>query len=730
MVLKFMKNKDQYQRELTIRIESGVALTNCIVPVIAQYDETKVDIKSLWTFIKDYLPGSERPDEYCHVLVMPYGDRNLDMIFRSERPDRLQVWNYAKQIALLLRKLHNYGLVHGDLKMSNIIRIKGRLMLIDLDASAKVGEEIGAKFSSGVVAPEMIYAVSGITETEEIANYYKYEDKENQQKRKPRFVGGERNKIGYLVRSFLVRLVVVEHNDTDTRRTQSESEYVPKEIDDLPYNIRSAKKSMDVWAFGVMLYAMCAGRPLFPTNLDDDITEGADLKNLYEWKTFHGNVDDYEAKTLLDDILQKDPEKRPTIEQILEHDFSNPKSLSNKIERVVQETRRIEHEIGEMIIFQKHSDRVEEIIFENDSDLYEEQSSSESYDQEAYDKSDNESSRSDDVSDTDDQHGCKSGRDQMVRAPFAYNDTHTAATLQEKKTLAVEDSHVEDTYMIGLQEPQGINPDNHDKSLSEKDLIVEEGMKRGNGKLGEDLKKTDTENLSEKVDDGIEKMLDAQMMTNRMVKNFLNERICPRYIVTLPASKSSKWFSDEVKLYFVCPISMEIPIGTDGEMMGYELNEPEKWILDYGPSLLLVWKIARVVFAGHGIVYEENFLDEMERQIVGVIEGEQKQTARDVLTRRCIEDFTDLTYDGKQVIPDYYREEGQKSFDGIFDSLQDPQFEKSGLKLATCFRDGTSEFVHPDIVSLYEEYGEKCFRMTPEVIRAKRTVATERCDKK
>lgn len=63
-----------------------------------------------------------------------------------------------KEIAKALAFLYSMGFIHGDLKMLNIVRIKNLLLLIDLDASAKIDTDcVGSKFSSGVLPPEMIH---------------------------------------------------------------------------------------------------------------------------------------------------------------------------------------------------------------------------------------------------------------------------------------------------------------------------------------------------------------------------------------------------------------------------------------------------------------------------------------------------------------------------------------------------------------------------------------------
>ena len=61
----------------------------------------------------------------------------------------------VEDVGRCLRKLHHLNIVHGDLKPRNVLRVSGLWKLTDLDASSKVGELAGLKFSSAFCPPEM-----------------------------------------------------------------------------------------------------------------------------------------------------------------------------------------------------------------------------------------------------------------------------------------------------------------------------------------------------------------------------------------------------------------------------------------------------------------------------------------------------------------------------------------------------------------------------------------------
>ena len=84
---------------------------------------------------------------YKFALVMEAADRNLQEIFVKERPDAYKTRALMHDVGLALRHLHEREIMHGDLKMLNVVRVGERLQLIDLDAAAAIDDEgwAGAK---------------------------------------------------------------------------------------------------------------------------------------------------------------------------------------------------------------------------------------------------------------------------------------------------------------------------------------------------------------------------------------------------------------------------------------------------------------------------------------------------------------------------------------------------------------------------------------------------------
>jgi len=173
VVIKFMKQKDQCEREKTSQtdLESHYVIR---ASVFLSSPEFATAVKSV---------EKHELADYPHGIVMPVGDRNLLSIFQSERPSTAEIPLLMKQVAEAVHHLHSKDLMHGDFKMINLMCLGNRLRLIDFDAAASLsnGSLAGAKFSSGVLPPEM-FAKLTKDEKGKYNEYWKGVDEELQGK--------------------------------------------------------------------------------------------------------------------------------------------------------------------------------------------------------------------------------------------------------------------------------------------------------------------------------------------------------------------------------------------------------------------------------------------------------------------------------------------------------------------------------------------------------------------
>ena len=153
VAMKLMKNLDQFTREITVRKEAHLS-TQFTINVLRTHDVRTDDLYGEEINRRGF-------SEYPYCIVMPYADRDLNRIITNEHiagKDWSQVKSMTIEIASALQHMHANGVIHGDVKSKNIMRIGHRVKFIDFDASVRIGKDfVGAKYSSAFVPPEMIF---------------------------------------------------------------------------------------------------------------------------------------------------------------------------------------------------------------------------------------------------------------------------------------------------------------------------------------------------------------------------------------------------------------------------------------------------------------------------------------------------------------------------------------------------------------------------------------------
>ena len=340
VVIKLMQNKDQWKRECNARTEYNLnpkyvvsALSNVPSDTEIAHAVERGD-GGLETIVTKFLGGS-KPGNYAIVMIA--ADRNLHEIFHQEQPEIDAVRVMLRQVFEAVKHLHEKNLMHGDLKMPNIVRfrIDNQLRLIDFDASARIvpmGEEeesfAGDKTSSALLPPEMIERIETEEQLEEFNKYWEGEiDEDLKKKVEPKSIMEQGIvKARYVVKSF---------------RTEGGKPVYTG----LPYKLVRASAIIDAWALGVLMFTLLTGETLIPSTRDDDCASGAAMHMLYSWGTqpevlieLFKKIDDNAARDLVQQLLQKEPAKRPTITSLLAtHPFFHPKRDDEEMKGFVQQ---------------------------------------------------------------------------------------------------------------------------------------------------------------------------------------------------------------------------------------------------------------------------------------------------------------------------------------------------------------------------------------------------------
>ena len=230
--------------------------------------------------------------EYKYVLVLEPGAMSAYEYISSQRIagfDVKEVVNLVRQIAQRLRELHDGGLVHFDVKLRNILLRKGssgthalEAQLCDLDASLPAGECRSEQDQEDARNGRLKVGSSAYF-SPEVARW---------------FVAEDALYTGTLV----------------------------------------AEESIDVWAFGVVLYELCTGRHLFSQDIADDELQNraCDMTRLCVWNCISdadlddvfgrdGNDSSDEARKAAQHLirwcLQGNSTMWPTFQEILAHSF-------------------------------------------------------------------------------------------------------------------------------------------------------------------------------------------------------------------------------------------------------------------------------------------------------------------------------------------------------------------------------------------------------------------------
>ena len=288
VALKLTKQKSSFDRENAIRRVGAGFSAEFVMPVHASYSPAggQEEVSDIRVDGNGQL--NKENAEKMYMTVMPRADRNIWTSMKQENwagRNMEAVRHVFTQLSHCVEELHRQGVLHGDVKPLNIVRVGAQWKLIDLDAACAIGvEPVGHKSSSAYAPPEAIYV-------DEAAGTA-------------------------CVRS----VAAVQRGDTS-------------------YDLLTAHPSFDVWSLGCVLFQMCNTDvvPLFQGNQEDNLTDDASKEdNLFAlagWTQDNKErklrrVADPLARNLLSQMLHREPSKRPLLSRVLAHPFVSGKKVA------------------------------------------------------------------------------------------------------------------------------------------------------------------------------------------------------------------------------------------------------------------------------------------------------------------------------------------------------------------------------------------------------------------
>ena len=214
-------------------------------------------------------------DLYSYMIVMPLADRNLAEIFNSERPSVTELPGMMQQIGKCMQEMSLRNVCHGDLKLKNVVRRLGKLVMIDLDCSGMFGEWGAGKFSSSVLGKDYFYQLKNVEEERKYLNHVRLEDTYDRVKEEVAFGNGEEKykgvpfklrpkgtDFGWVVKTFISEKRIEKY--------------------ELPYAREMLRVDDDIWSFGCMVFQLCCGEALFECDRDEDMV----TKEVVEFQEF------------------------------------------------------------------------------------------------------------------------------------------------------------------------------------------------------------------------------------------------------------------------------------------------------------------------------------------------------------------------------------------------------------------------------------------------------------
>mmetsp|Transcript_8743 Transcript_8743/g.10098 ORF Transcript_8743/g.10098 Transcript_8743/m.10098 type:complete len:1855 (+) Transcript_8743:175-5739(+) len=323
---KLTKNKSLFEREVNWRKELGeLKAHRSVAPILATYDATKSE-EADFRYAKDRqderfrkLPlrtnlSSSNVEEWVNLsrypfaVIFPYSsDGSLYNALSHGSINPFALKGIVQDMGHLLKDMHNQGLVHGTFSIRNILSFSQQVdklwtrewKLSGLTSVVPVGQTslyLGAiypngscSFETGVLPPEMFKKLDSL----ELAFYNKYW-----------------SAVFELPNVVIPKELISPRIDPDTgdafvlkcycKLDDSSQRSLPP----LPYDLVKVSPSVDIWSFGVFLFAlMTGGEMLFQSNIRKGSMSKLELATMWNDDVATSIMQQYINDPVAEDLL-------------------------------------------------------------------------------------------------------------------------------------------------------------------------------------------------------------------------------------------------------------------------------------------------------------------------------------------------------------------------------------------------------------------------------------------
>jgi len=318
VTIKIMRNEETYKRERQIRLNEGESLLTLSSGEDIPISYNRYDTDSIVTLYRFHDEVDVTGQHYQCLIFEKHG-KNLNQIIDSELitgNNEATVSRYGRGLAKAIQHVHAKGNIHADIKPRKIIRASNNLLkLIDLDNSIATGKTVTNDCSSAFTSPEITRAL--------------LESKEDKVRSIQKRIIEQHKRI--------TKLDLSKKNDMDAYDEANEkiqALLASKVVHQNDEGNLKASPSLDIWGFGVIMYYLCIGQPLFLYNLNDNLATESEKNRLLTWQGLtRTNLDKVcpaclsepfreKTYTFLMKCLHMDPAERfQSMEEILDHNL-------------------------------------------------------------------------------------------------------------------------------------------------------------------------------------------------------------------------------------------------------------------------------------------------------------------------------------------------------------------------------------------------------------------------